>query len=388
MSAAGHHEHLAQILAPVEILLVCGSGGVGKTSLAATIAVAEAQRGRRVCVLTIDPARRLADAMGLSKLDDRERKVKLPPATSATTSGASRTGGSLHALMLDPKVTFDRLVEETAPDPARAERIFSNRIYDQISRAGGVQEYMALERLYELDRGGKYDLVVIDTPPSAHARDLLDSPRRMLSFLEGKSLRWFLKPSMKMGRFGLKAIGGSGGFVIAALQKITGVEMFRDVTEFFEAFEGTYEPIADRIKVVERLLTDDRTGFVVVTSPQRESLDEAVDFTALLGDKGYTLSASIVNRVEPTLATDIPSAPMLVSALGVSQGFARRLSAAGRDQAALATRDRARTLELAHATTPVPTFGLPMLESPIRDVSGLAHLGGVLYGTVSAETQA
>jgi anion-transporting ArsA/GET3 family ATPase len=383
MTAGSHHEHLAEILDPVEILLVCGSGGVGKTSLAATIAVAEAQRGRRVCVLTIDPARRLADAMGLTQLDDRERKVKLPELDTGQMAGIK--SGSLHALMLDPKITFDRLVEETAPEPARAERILSNRIYHQISQAGGVQEYMALERLYELDRGGKYDLIVIDTPPSAHARDLLDSPRRMLSFLEGKSLRWFLKPSMKMSRFGLKAIGGSGGFVIGALQKITGVEMFRDVTDFFEAFEGTYEPIAERIKIVERLLTDERTGFVVVTSPQRESLDEAVDFTALLGDKGYTLAASIVNRVEPTLSTELPSSTAIAAELDIPQGFARRLGAAGRDQSALATRDRERTLELAHATTPVPTFGLPMLDAPIRDVAGLAHLGSVLYGTACAE---
>lgn len=363
---------LADIVSTTEIVLVCGSGGVGKTSLAATIAVAEAQRGRRVCVLTIDPARRLADAMGLDSLDDRERKVALPAPV--------KRPGSLHALMLDSKVTFDRLVRETAPDESRADRILSNRIYDNISRAGGVQEYMALERLYELDRGGRYDLIVVDTPPAAHARDLLDSPRRMLGFLEGKSLRWFLKPSMRMGRFGLKAIGGSSGFVIGALQKITGVEMFRDVTDFFEAFEGTYEPIAERIKVVERLLTDDRTGFIVVTSPQREAVDEAVDFTALLGDQGYALAAAIVNRVEPTLTSQPPRPADLTADLGIAPGFARRIAAAVRDQSLLAERDRVRVGELASAAAPVPTFGLPMLDAPIRDVAGLAMLGDTLYG--------
>jgi anion-transporting ArsA/GET3 family ATPase len=283
---------LGQRLRELDVLLVCGSGGVGKTSIAATIALDEAMRGRRVCVLTIDPAKRLAQAMGLDALDDRERKVKLPAGAAA--------GGSLHGLMLDAKTAFDRLVtESTSSDEERAQ-ILDNRVYQQLSGStSGMQEYMALERLYELDRGGKYDLVVVDTPPASHARELLDSPQRMLRFLEGRSLRWFLKPGAKVGRFGLKALGGSGGPVMAVLEKITGGQMLRDITQFFESMEGIYGQITDRIRVVERMFSSPRTGFLAVTSPERESVEQAVSFWELLEERNYRFVGTVVNRVEP-----------------------------------------------------------------------------------------
>lgn len=363
---------MQQVLDDIEIAIVCGSGGVGKTSVAAAMAVSEAMRGRKVCVLTIDPAKRLAEAMGLRELDDRERKVKLP--------GKAAPGGELWALMLDPKSAFDRLVEETAPDAAARDRILGNRIYQQISaQAAGVQEYMAIERLYELDRVGKYDLLVVDTPPAAHARDLLDGPQRLLRFFEGRSLRWFLRPSMKMGRFGLKAIGGPGGLAISAVQKVTGGEMLRDATEFFTAFEGMYDTFAERIQIVERLLDDDRTAFFVVTSPERESIDEAVEFFDVLCDRGFSFAGSIVNRIEPLTAGSDIRQRTLTEIDGISDSLARTVVRIQNDHARLAERDHRRVDELRSGTGDSPVVCVPRLPRLVNDLDGLAELTPYLY---------
>lgn len=361
---------LGERLERLGVLLVCGSGGVGKTSIAAAIAVDEAMRGRRVCVLTIDPARRLAQAMGLDVLDDREREVQLP------AGGAP--GGSLHGLMLDPDTAFDRLVEETVSSPEERDRIFGNRIYQQLGSTAGMQEYMALERLYELDRGGRYDLIVVDTPPAAHARDLLDSPQRILRFLEGRSLRWFLKPTAKAGRFGLKAIGGSSGPVVGVLQRITGAQMLRDTTEFFESMEGIMGSITERIHIVERMFADAATGFLSVTSPERESVNQAVDFWELLEERRFTYVGTIVNRVEPEAPARMASVEELTTLDGVDESLALRIVAAQQDHVAIAGRDRTRLQELADATGDALTLSVPRLPRMVNDLDGLRALAPYL----------
>lgn len=365
---------MAHTLESIDVAMVCGSGGVGKTSVAAALAVSEAMRGRKVCVLTIDPARRLANAMGLDALDDSERRVKLP-------GGAAR-GGELWALMLDPKKAFDRLVAETAPDDAAAQRIYDNRVYQQVSQSSaGMQEYMALERLYEIDRGGRYDLVVVDTPPMAHARDLLDSPYRMLRFLQGRSLRWFLKPGMKVGGFGLKMLGGSGGAIMGIVQRVTGVEMLRDTTEFFESFDGMYGTIGERIQLVERMFGDERTGFFVVTSPERESIAEAIEFWQLLAERDFTYSGSIVNRVQPVGeelgATEVED---LAALHGIDEGLAATIVECHADQLELAHRDQQRIAELEDSTSGAPTVSVPRLPRLVNDLEGLTELTPYLYG--------
>ncbi len=368
----GAHE-LGKRLHRLDVLLVCGSGGVGKTSIAAAIALDEAMRGRRVCVLTIDPAKRLAQAMGLNELDDRERAVKLPP-------GGAR-GGSLHGLMLDPKTAFDRLVTEAASSDEERERILANRVYQQVSGStAGMQEYMALERLYELDRGGKYDLIVVDTPPAAHAVELLESPQRMLRFLEGRSLRWFVKPSAKMGRLGLKAIGGSGGPVFAVLEKITGAQMLRDTAEFFESMQGIYAQITERIRIVERMFGSDRTGFLAVTSPERESVDQAVAFWEQLEARGYRYVGTVANRVEPNAAGRAVTVEELDQLDGVDVSLAERIVAAQQDHAALANRDGERLDELAVATGDALTISVPRLPRLVSDLDGLRELAPYLAG--------
>jgi anion-transporting ArsA/GET3 family ATPase len=369
---AKQRDRLGDRLAPLRVLLVCGSGGVGKTSVAAAIALDEAMRGRRVCVLTIDPARRLAQAMGLDRLEDREREVKLP-------AGAA-SGGSLHALMLDPKTAFDRLISENAATDEERERILTNRIYQQVSRSSaGMQEYMALERLFELDRGGRFDLIVVDTPPASHARELLDSPARILRFLEGRSLRWFLKPSAKMGRFGLKALGGSNGPVMGVLQKVTGAEMLRDTSEFLESLQGIYGTFSDRIRVVERMFADTATGFLAVTSPERESVNEAVAFWELLESRRFGFVGTIVNRVEPAAPGSLASLTDLTRLTGIDEGLAARIMAAQVDHAALAGRDETRLEELAEATGDALTVSVPRLARMVNDLGGLRELAPALY---------
>lgn len=358
---------LGERLQQLDVLLVCGSGGVGKTSIAAAIAVDEAMRGRRVCVLTIDPARRLAQAMGLSQLEDRETPVQLP-------EGAAK-GGSLHGLMLDPKTAFDRLVAETATSDEERERILSNRVYQQVSRSSaGMQEYMALERLYELDRGGRYDLIVVDTPPASHARELLESPHRMLRFLEGRSLRWFLRPGAKAGRFGLKALGGSSGPVMGILQRVTGTQMLRDTTEFFESMEGIYGQITERIKVVERMFASPSTGFIAVTSPERESVDEAVAFWDVLEERHYRYVGTVVNRVEPPAPPRLATVEEIADIDGIDESLATRIAAAQQDHAALAGRDSARLAELSEATGDALTISVPRLARVVNDLEGLRAL--------------
>ncbi|MCW2927724.1 MAG: ArsA family ATPase [Thermoleophilia bacterium] len=364
---------LGDRLRKLDVLIVCGSGGVGKTSVAAAIAVDEAMRGRRVCVLTIDPARRLAQAMGLDALDDRERKVTLPSGGTA--------GGSLHGLMLDPKTAFDRLVAETCETQDEVDEILENRVYQQVSgSSAGMQEYMALERLFELDRGGKYDLIVVDTPPAAHARELLESPQRMLRFLEGKSLRWFLRPGAKVGRFGLKAVGGSRGPVVAVLEKITGGQMLRDTTQFFEAMEGIVGQVTERIRVVERMFGSTSTGFLTVTSPERESVEQAVAFWEALEERHYAYVGTVVNRVEPEVPERLATAEELLAVDGIDESLAARIVAAQQDHAALAGRDQSRLGELAHATGGSLTISVPRLARVVNDLDGLRALAPYLAG--------
>lgn len=365
---------LAERLSGLDVVLVCGSGGVGKTSIAAAVALDEAMRGRRVCVLTIDPARRLAQAMGLDALDDRERSVRLPE--------GARSGGSLHALMLDPRTALDRLVAEAAADDAERDRIFANRVYQQVaSSSSGMQEYMALERLYELDRGGRYDLIVVDTPPAAHARDLLDAPNRMLGFLEGRSLRWFLKPSARVGRIGLRALGGSGGPVVSVLQRITGADMLRDTTEFFESMQGVFGSVAERIRIVERMFESSGTGFLAVTSPERGRIDETIELWTMLEARRYTWIGTVLNKVEPSAPNDAATTEALQQLGGIDAALASRIAAAQQDHAALATRDRSRHDELVAATGGGLTITVPRLARVVNDLAGLRELAPFLAGT-------
>lgn len=307
---------LEQLLVGREIAVVCGSGGVGKTTASAALALGMARRGRRVCVLTIDPARRLANSLGLTELGDEAHEVPL--------RGAGR--GSLFAMTLDAKLTFDHLIEEYAPSVEARERILANRVYQQLSGAiVGSQEYMAMERLYELHEAGEYDLLVLDTPPSRNALDFIEAPGRITRFIEGKTLRFFLEGGLHAGRIGLRALGRGSLVAWKAVERLTGFALLSDLSEFFLSFEGMYEGFRERAAEVRALLRDRRTVFLLVTGPEREPIEEAAFFWRKLVEAELPSGGVIVNKVHVAYlggALEQSAAP--AAALGHDRASERR----------------------------------------------------------------
>src|SRR6201991_2283187 len=241
--------NLEPLLEGRRMVICAGSGGVGKTTTAAAVALGLAERGQRVAVVTIDPARRLANALGLDDLGNEPHRVELD------------APGELWAMMLDAKRTFDELIEHLAPDERTRDEVFANRIYQQLSSAvAGSQEFTAIAKLYELDQSGRFDVLVLDTPPSRNALDFLDAPGRLTRFFQGRALRLFLKP----GRF----LGLGTGVVFSVLQRVTGVDLLRDLSVFFRSLGGMVDGFTQRAKRVGALLEDPATTFLIVTSPR------------------------------------------------------------------------------------------------------------------------
>ncbi|MDQ3955392.1 MAG: AAA family ATPase, partial [Actinomycetota bacterium] len=287
---------VARITQRKEIIVCAGAGGVGKTTAAAAIALRAAMEGKKTAVLTIDPARRLASSLGLKELSSEPTKVSARKFASANLEPK----GSLYALMLDTKSTFDKVIMEYAPTPEQAERIMANRFYRNISGTlSGTQEYMAMEKLYELHVEGDYDLIVIDTPPTRNALDFLDAPRRMTDFFESRVLRWFLLPYMKAGGGFMRVANVAASTFLRIVKRIVGAEVLEDTAEFFTNLEGMYEGFKERAGEVSRLLKSSATSFVVVTSPAEESVAEATFFASRLEEAGLPFGALVVNRVHP-----------------------------------------------------------------------------------------
>jgi anion-transporting ArsA/GET3 family ATPase len=284
----------AEALRARRILVCVGCGGVGKTTIAAALALEAARAGRRALVITIDPARRLANALGLERLDDepselpRERlePLGLPPR------------GSLWASMLDQKRTFDGLVERFAADPAARERIFANPIYQHVSDAlAGSAEYTAMERVYELATRGEFELIVVDTPPAQHALDFLEAPQRLLAFLDSRLVHLLIHPAMSAGRLGARFFQRGTRLALHWIERITGIGFLQDVSEFLLAFEGMAGGFRARAERVRGLLRGPETGFVLVAGPERESVAQASEFLARLEDFGVRLDGVVANRV-------------------------------------------------------------------------------------------
>jgi anion-transporting ArsA/GET3 family ATPase len=291
---------IQEIVTSSSVVVCCGSGGVGKTTTAAVLALEGARRGRNACVVTIDPAKRLANALGLDALADTPSEIDRG---RWAVNGAS-TDGRLSALMLDTKSTFDRLVVRNATDPEQAERILQNSFYRNVSGAlGGTQEYMAMEKLHELHDEGGFDLIVVDTPPTRHALDFLDAPRRLMRLLDNRIFRLLMLPT----RASLKVASAAVRMFLRTVAKVVGSEVIEDVVAFFRAFEGMEEGFRERALAVEQLLADASTAFVLVTSPRRDAMQEATFFAERLRDHGQNVAALIVNRVHPMFGDEIPA---------------------------------------------------------------------------------
>jgi anion-transporting ArsA/GET3 family ATPase len=275
------------------IVVCCGTGGVGKTTVAAVFAAEGARRGRNAVVVTIDPAKRLANTLGLDSLSNTAHEIeqrRWDPADEAPASGR------LSALMLDTKSTFDHLVATYAADHEQTQRILGNRFYRNVSTAlSGTQEYMAMEKLYELHEQGGYDLIVVDTPPTRHALDFLDAPRRLTRLLDNRIFRLLMMPT----RAYLRVASAAVQRFLRTVSKVVGTEVIDDVVAFFRAFEGMEEGFRDRATSVLALLAEPSSSFVVVSSPRRDAIEEAAYFAERLAESEIPVEGLIVNRVHP-----------------------------------------------------------------------------------------
>jgi len=340
------------------VVVCCGPGGVGKTTVAAALALQVARSGRRACVVTVDPARRLADSLGVESLPN------------VPTVVAGDWSGSLHALMLDTKGTFDDLVEQYAGSAEQAEAIRANRIYQNLSGLlSGTQEYMAMEKLYELTESGDYDTVVVDTPPTRNALDLLDAPRRLTRFLENRLFRALLLPTQAY----MRAMGVATHALLRTISRVAGAEIVDDAVGFFRAFSGMEEGFRARAGAVRTLLADPSTAYVVVTSPRPDAIEEATYFVTKLSDTDVSAAALVVNRVRPFFGA--PSAPDPVVAGGALADLVAnlvQLNAAARD-------DERAVAGLVEHVAPAPVGRIALLSSDVHDLAGLALVADRLF---------
>jgi len=353
------------------IVICAGSGGVGKTTTAAALAMGMAERGLRVAVVTIDPAKRLADSLGLERLGNEPSLVD--PQRFAP-HGVQITG-ELWALMLDAKRTFDGLIERLAPDERTRDEVFANRIYQQLSNAvAGSQEFTAIAKLYELDQDGRFDLLVLDTPPSRNALDFLDAPARLEHFFGGRAIRLFLRPAGLGGRI----IGRGTGVVFSLLQRVTGVDLLHDVSVFFRTLGGMIDGFIERARRVGALLEDPGTTFLIVTAPRHDPVQEAMYLHRRLTTAGMPFGGLVVNRVH-----EVPEAALAAVGSGLADELgdtlASRVETSAHELAALAARDEAALERLLEALGHPPAVVIPELEDDVHDVEGLARLRDYLF---------
>ncbi|MEU9175016.1 ArsA family ATPase [Streptomyces sp. NPDC048420] len=287
------------------IVVCCGSGGVGKTTTAAALGLRAAERGRKVVVLTIDPARRLAQSMGIDSLDNTPRRVK-------SIEGAG--DGELHAMMLDMKRTFDEIVEAHA-DAERAAAILGNPFYQSLSAGfAGTQEYMAMEKLGQLRARDEWDLIVVDTPPSRSALDFLDAPKRLGSFLDGKLIRLLTAPAKLGGRAGMKFLNVGMSMMTGTLGKLLGGQLLKDVQTFVAAMDTTFGGFRTRADATYKLLQAPGTAFLVVAAPERDALREAAYFVERLAAEDMPLAGLVLNRVHGSGADRLSAERALAAA--------------------------------------------------------------------------
>jgi anion-transporting ArsA/GET3 family ATPase len=376
---------LEELVTDRQVVICCGTGGVGKTTTAAVLALEGARRGRKACVVTIDPAKRLADTLGLEELTnnataiDRDRWVDDDPNAAPC--------GELYALMLDTKSTFDVLVTRNAASPEQAQRILDNTFYRNVSGAlGGTQEYMAMEKLHELHDEGGFDLIVVDTPPTRHALDFLDAPRRLTRLLDNRIFRLLMAPT----RASLKVASVAVQTFLRTVARVVGSEVIEDVIAFFRAFEGMEEGFRERAQAVEALLGDPRTAFVLVTTPRRDALEEATFFAERLARNGQSVQALIVNRVHPSFGDESPAGLRTTAAalrLDASDAAARLAelydNLANFREIALLEREHIATLRDKIGSAVVAY--VPYLAHDVYDFGALHEVGTLLLDTIADE---
>lgn len=368
---------LARALRERHVLVVCGAGGVGKTTVAAALALHAARNGRRVLVCTIDPSRRLATSLGLSRLSGRPRAIRL--------GGRETDGGALWAMVLDVKSTFDALVTRYTPDEAAARRILDNRFYRHASAAlAGSHEYMAMEKLLELSTDPRWDLVVLDTPPTRHALDFLEAPDRLMSFLDASILRWFLRPYFAAGKLTLKVATRTGAVALKLADRLLGLEFLQDLSEFFLAFESMYDGFKERAGRVHALLRESSSGFVLVAAPSPHVLEEALYFHRRLMEQKMPFLAFVANRVHPD--------PGQAGLRGrqrrgesVPSVLAAKLSETFQEQRTIARVEKRALARFEVDTREKPVL-VPEFEQDVHDLKGLAAVADAVLPAATKTT--
>jgi anion-transporting ArsA/GET3 family ATPase len=355
------------------VIVCCGSGGVGKTTTAAVLGLEAARRGRRAVVVTIDPARRLADALGLA-----DGLASVPQRIDLDTDEAWTPGGELWAMMLDTAATFDGLVRRHADSDEQIERILSNPFYRNIAGAlSGTQEYMAAETLHDLHGDGRFDLVIVDTPPSRNALDFLEAPGVLARFLDHRLFRLLMLPT----RGGLRVIGTATQPILKAIGKVVGSDVLADSVAFFQAFAGMETGFRERADDVVRLIRAPETSFVVVAAPRHDTIDEAVWFANQLVDQGVGVTSAIVNRAHPEFGAGAAADASAAAAEARRVGD-ETLSLLWDNVAALRTM---RDLELGVIAPLAEIVGgerlvvLPLLDSDVHDLAGLMVIAAHLF---------
>jgi anion-transporting ArsA/GET3 family ATPase len=360
------------------VVICAGSGGVGKTTTAAAIAAGLAAGGKRVAVVTIDPARRLADALGLEQLTNQPELVD----GERFSAAGLKIEGELWAMTLDSQRTFDELIETLSPDAQTRDQILGNRIYQQLSGAvAGSQEFTAIAKLYELERSGRFDAIVLDTPPSRNALDFLDAPDRLTGFFDGRALKLLLAPT----GFAARALGVGTGAILGVLKRITGAELLEDLSVFFQALGGLIDGFRERAEAVRALLADPATTFLVITSPQRDSAEEAIFFAGKLRSAQMDFGSLIINRVH-FVGNENEPAPALATVAGQLSGefdepLAAKLLSSYSEALALAERDAATIERLIEETGEPEPVIVPELAGDVHDVEGLVAIHDRLFAT-------
>ena len=352
-------------------MVICaGPGGVGKTTASAAIAAGMAARGLRVGVVTIDPARRLADALGIGGGLDNEPRQVAPERLAE--HGLDIGDGELWAMMLDSKRTFDALIAKVAPSEAARDEVLANRIYQEISSAvAGSQEFTAISKLDELHREGDFDLLVLDTPPSRNALDFLDAPDRLTGFFQGRAIRMFMRPAGIGGR----VLGAGSGVVFGILRRVTGVDLLEELSVFFRAMGGMIGEIVARADRVKALLGDPETTFLLVTSPERDPVEETIYFHRRLREQRLPFGGLVVNRAR----LDPPGELADDDAGALGDDLAERVRIAAADMAVIAERDARGLAHLQRSLSKPPTVIVPQLADDVHDLDGLAHVVDHLF---------
>ncbi|HTR73500.1 MAG TPA: ArsA-related P-loop ATPase [Solirubrobacteraceae bacterium] len=372
MAKKGPRGRLLERLDGKKVVVCMGAGGVGKTTISAALAMGMAMRGKKVAVVTIDPANRLAAALGLDELASEPHRID----ESLLSGQGIELEGELWAMMLDAKRTFDQIVERLEPDEKRLAAILANPVYKELSSAvAGSHEMSAIAKLYELYEDHDFDVIVLDTPPSRNALDFLDAPGRLLGFMEGRALQLFLAP----GGLTAKLFGRGTGFVFGIFAKMTGIDMMGELARFFGSIDGVVEGFGKQTKHVAALLRAPETTFLVVTSPDRAPAQEAVFLADRLHEAGMARGGVIVNRVESLSLNGMDEARLTESLLAdLDERLASKVAANLADFDVLARRDAATVARLSEQLQEPDPVLVRDLDEDIHDLAGLAEVAALL----------